>query len=238
MAPMITASMSTIAWREPSLEQAVASILPQVDWLNVFLQGYDRVPEFLHTSSKIFVVRDISAPESARLGASAKFHWLWQGAVAEGYHFAVDDDIEYPADYVRRCIDKIEALNRRAIVGFHGAIYKPIVRKYFRDRELWRFDKACDADRFVHMLGTGTSAMHTSALRLTRGDFTAANSCDLFLAIAAQRQQVPMLCMARPRGYLRALTTAYDPRAASAAPDYAQRMVELHNSIPEWRVYT
>ena len=44
---MITASMSTLAWREPGLASMVATIVPQVDWLNVFLQGYDRVPDCL-----------------------------------------------------------------------------------------------------------------------------------------------------------------------------------------------
>jgi len=230
---VITASMSTIAWREPGLAQAVASILPQVDRLNVFLQGYEYTPACLDDPR----VTVATGPDSA-FGASAKYHWVWDGLVVDGYHFAVDDDIEYPPDYVQRCIAKIDEYGKRAVVGFHGAVYKETVRKYFRDREVWRFDKACETNRFVHMLGTGTSAMHTSTMRLTREDFTAANSCDLFLALACQRQQVPMLCIARPAQYLKALRTAFDPRSASASEDYARRMVELHGSIPEWRIYT
>lgn len=203
----------------------------------MFLQGYAETPGCLR-NDKVFIVRDISAPESARLGASAKFHWLWNRAVADGYHFAVDDDLEYPPDYVNYCIRKIDEYGRRPIVGFHGAIYNPAVTSYYRDRTLWKYDAECSTDRFVHMLGTGTTAHHTSAIRLTREDFSAPNSCDLFLGIAAQRQSVPMLCLARPEGYLKPLPLAFDKRSASGPGEYARRMAALHKSIPEWRINT
>lgn len=241
---MITASMSTIGWREPGLATAVASILPQVDRLNVFLQGYPvissgqvLIPDYL-IHYKVNVEVDVDEPESAWLGASAKFHWLFHKLVADGYHFTVDDDIEYPPDYVQRCIAKIEEHKRRAIVGFHGVLYKEPMRRYFRDRQCWRFDKECDADRFVHTLGTGTSAFHTDTLKLTQRDFVLPNSCDLYLGIACQRQRVPVLCMARKRGYLRALPLAFDERSCSAPEEYGKRQVEIYRTWSPWTVNT
>jgi hypothetical protein len=222
---MITASMSTIAWREPGLAQAVASILPQVDWLNVFLQGHDRVPDCLH-SNKVTVVRDISAPESA-----------WRGAVAEGYHFTVDDDIIYPPDYVERCVRKIDELDRRVVVGFHGIIYPPRMVRYFKDRRAWPYDHGCDSDRFVHAIGTGTASFHTSALRLTRDDFAQPNSCDLYLGIACQKQRVPMLCLERKTGYLKPLPLGRDKRGCGKSEDYARRMVEIHETWSPWELH-
>jgi hypothetical protein len=229
--------MSTVGWREPGLGAAVASIIPQVDCLNVFLQGYAETPACLR-NDKVFIVRDISAPESARLGASAKFHWQWRRLVAQGYHFIVDDDIEYPPDYVQYCVRKIDEHERRPIVGFHGMVYKSRVTNYFSDRRLWPFNKSCKVDRFVHALGTGTTAFHTSAIRLTAADFAEPNSCDLYLGLAAQRQRVPMLCLARESGYLKALPLASDPRACSGPNAYEQRMARLHASIPRWEIYS
>lgn len=234
---MITASLSTIAWREPGLAVAIGSILPQVDRLNVFLQGYDRTPTCLD-DPRVAIIRDTDAPESAALGASAKYHWLWSGEVADGHHVVIDDDIEYPPDYVQFCVRKIDEYGRRAVVGFHGAIYKERVERYFRDRQSWGFNRGCDTDRFVHMIGTGTTAHHTSAIRLTREDFAAPNSCDLFLGIACQRQRVPMVCLERPAGYLKALPLAADPRAASAPVEYERRMVELWRSWQQWTIHT
>jgi hypothetical protein len=234
---MITASMATIAWREPGLSVAVASILPQVDRLNVFLQGYAQTPACLD-DPRVTVLRDADAPESAAKGASAKFHWHWHGLLADGYHVVIDDDIEYPADYVRRCVAAIDRHDRRPIVGFHGMIYKRRVSSYFRDRRVWPFDKRCRTDVPVHALGTGTTAYHTSAIRLTPADFAEPNSCDLFLGLAAQRQRVPMLCLARPSGYLKALPLASDPRACAGPSDYETRMARLHASIPHWEIHT
>lgn len=229
--------MSTIAWREPGLAIAVASVLPQVDRLNVFLQGYADVPPCLR-HPKVSIVRDDEAPESAALGASAKFHWLWHGLVADGYHFTVDDDIEYPPDYVQRCVGKIEEYGRAAVVGFHGMIYRKRVRSYFTDRQVWTFRHKCDSDRFVHTLGTGTASFHTSTLKLMREDFAQANSCDLYLGIACQKQRVPVLCIARKRGYLKGLSLSADPRAASAPDEYARRMVEIHDTWTPWTIHS
>lgn len=231
---MITASMSTIAWREPGLAIAVASLLPQVDRLNVFLQGYDRAPSCL-SHPKIAVV---NGGADTVFGASAKYRWLWDDAVASGYHFAVDDDIEYPPDYVQHCIREIEEYGGRVVVGFHGAIFDERMVRYFSDRRTWSFDRANDADRFVHVLGTGTTAMRTDTLRLSRADFEQPNSCDLYLGIAAQKQRVPMLCLARPGGYLKALPLSADPRSASAPEEYARRMVEIHDSWTPWQIHT
>lgn len=227
--------MSTIAWREPGLTRSVASILPQVDRLNVFLQGHSRTPSCLD-DPRVTIVRDIDAPESAALGASAKFHWVWHGLVADGYHFQVDDDIEYPADYVSLCVDKIEQHQRRTVVGFHGAIYNDRMRQYYQDRHLWHFTDACPSDRFVHMLGTGTASFHTSTLKLTRDDFAQPNSCDLYLGIACQKQRVPMLCIERRAGYLTALPLSSDDRATSAPYEYQRRMVEIWSTWKPWEV--
>ena len=234
---MITASMSTIAWREPGLAQAVASVLPQVDRLNVFLQGYADIPECLR-DDRVSILRDSDAPESAALGASAKFHWLWHALVADGYHFTVDDDIVYPPGYVRYCVRKIDEYERKAVVGFHGMIYRSRVRSYFTDRRVWTFAHKCDSDRFVHTLGTGTASFHTDTLKLTRADFALPNSCDLYLGIACQRQRVPVLCLARQRGYLKALPLAGDQRSASAPEEYARRMIEIHDTWNPWEIYT
>jgi hypothetical protein len=228
--------MSTIAWREPGLARAVASILPQVDQLNVFLQGYRLVPECLR-DQRVNVVFDTAEPDSAALGASAKFHWLWHELVSDGYHFTVDDDIVYPADYVAYCTRKIDEYDRRVVVGFHGIAYPPRMVHYFKDRRAWPYDHGCESDRFVHAIGTGTASFHTSALRLTRDDFAQPNSCDLYLGIACQKQRVPMLCLERKTGYLKPLPLGRDKRGCGKAADYARRMVEIHETWSPWELH-
>lgn len=233
---MLTASMSTVAWRRPALEQMLPTILPQVERLNVFLQGYDAVPDCLR-DPRVVVVDGRDQPAWLALKSTAKLFWIAQGLVEPGIHLTVDDDIAYPEHYVAGCAAAIDRFERRAVVGYHGAIYGPDVRHLYRDRREWHFEKACEAELAVHTLGTGVIAWHTSTLRLTPEDLPDWDAIDFRIAIAAQRQRVPMICLGRPAGYLKALQLADDPRACSGRDDYLERMVAFQRSHSPWVVY-
>lgn len=235
-AEVITASLSTVSWRAESLPRTVASILPQVDRLNVFLQGYPSAPACLD-DPKVTIVHGQDQPKWLALGGSAKFYWLCSGLVASGYHFTIDDDIVYPPDYVRRCIERIDRHGRKVAVGYHGVVYRDPCRNVFRDRDGWRFADACPEDSYVHVIGTGTLAHHTSTLKLSYEDFGAGNSCDIWFGIACQNQRVPLLCLARPTGYLTSdRELDQDERAVSAQRGQGERQAGFVNSWAPWRI--
>ncbi len=233
---MITASLTTVAYRRPALEQMLPTILPQVDRLNVFLEGYDTIPDFLR-DPRITVVAGRDHPQWLELRSNSKLFWIAQGLVDEGIHITVDDDILYPSDYVSQCASKIERYQRKAIVGFHGSVFKSDMGDIFRDRQLWHFDQACPTDVGVHMIGTGTTAWHTSTLRLMPDDVHDWDAVDFRVAIAAQRQRVPMVCLARDAGYLRALPLASDPRSCSELTSYKERMAGFYREHSPWTVH-
>ena len=52
---MITAGIASIPHRAENLRQTVLSLINQVDKLNVYLHGYDSVPDFLQ-APKIEVI--------------------------------------------------------------------------------------------------------------------------------------------------------------------------------------
>jgi hypothetical protein len=233
---MITASMSTVAWRRPALEQMLPTILPQVDRLNVFLQGYDSIPEFLR-HPKITIVDGRDQPQWLALKSTAKLFWIAQGLVADGIHLCVDDDILYPPGYAGYCAAKIGRYQNRAIVGFHGALYNAEVGHIYRDRTEWHYGKACAADIGVHTIGSGTIAWHTSALRLTLDDLPDWDAVDYRIGIAAQKQQVPMVCLSRDAGYLKSLPLASDTRSCSGHSEYTDRILGFYREWSPWRVH-
>lgn len=234
MEAMITASLSTVAWRRPALEQMLPTILPQIDRLNVFLQDYETVPDCLR-DPKISIVDGRDHPQWLTLRSTAKLFWAAQGLVADGYHFTVDDDIAYPSDYVRTCVAKIETYGRRAVVGFHGAIYKPEVGHLYRDRQSFDYRKQLATDTPVHTLGTGTTSWHTSALRID--DLGKWDEVDWVVAKAAQRQCVPMICLARGAGYMKDLPGSDDERSCSELDSYLARMADCYRSHPDWQIH-
>lgn len=193
--PRVFASLATIPARERGLRHVVAALLPQVDGLGVYLNEYDRVPPFLDRD-EIVVAR---SQDSGVRGDAGKFFW---SEATSGYQLVCDDDIDYPEDYVDRLVEGIERYGRRAVVGFHGCVLRDDLADYHTSRRLLHFTHALAVDSAVHVLGTGVAGYHTSAIRVRAKDFVAPNMADIWLALLAQRQRVPLACRRRPKGWL------------------------------------
>lgn len=228
--------MTTVAWRRSALEQMVPTILPQVDRLNVFLEGYNSIPDCLH-DPRVTIVHGIDHPQWTALKSTSKLFWVAQGLVASGVHLTVDDDILYPPGYATYVAACIERYDRRAVVGFHGAVYSAESKHPFRDRKVFAFDKALSVDTPVHTIGTGTAAWHASSLPLSVGNLGEWDGVDWAVAIAAQQQHMPMVCLARAAGYLTQLPEGHDPRSCGALDDYPARMLAAYRLHPDWQLH-
>jgi len=191
----VTASLASIPTRRASLEKVVEALLPQVDRLNVYLNGYPDVPPFLKRPS-ITVER---SQDHGDLGDRGKMFWAEK---AQGYYVTCDDDIAYPPDYVSTLIRRIEDHGRRVIVGVHGATLNNTVRHYYRDRTVTHFAESLGADKAVHILGTGTTAWHTATLDVRMADFPEPNMADVWLGLLAQRKKIPMASVARAKKWI------------------------------------
>lgn len=188
----ITACVASYPPREEKLERVIASLLPQVDEIHVYLNQYEATPSFLkHSRIKVML-----GGEENNLRDNGKFYFT--AKVRDGYCFTVDDDINYPSDYVSTLIRKVEFYERQAIIGLHGTIYSKPIRSFFRGRTLLHFEEALDKDTIVNQLGTGTVAFHTQLVRPKLEWFQATGMADVWLAAQARRMNIPMVCMERP----------------------------------------
>lgn len=216
----VHAAVASIPGRQAQLAAVVAAIAPQVDVLHVYLNGYATVPDFLQGKSAVRVARSQDWGDARDNG---KFHFLGE---AGSYYLTLDDDLAYPADYVRTLLLNIEKYGRRAVVGVHGVLLAHPMTRFYANRTVLGFRHGLVADRSVHLLGTGTVAFHRDTLALTYSDFGEPGMADLWLAIAAKRQGVPLRCIARGPGWLRPLGEAGQPSLygeyARAAGDEVQ----------------
>jgi len=196
----VTASLASIPARESLLREVVARLLPQVDRLNVFLNDYAALPEWLE-HPRVTVAR---SQDHGDLGDAGKFFWADS---VRGYHLTCDDDLDYPADYVERIVADIETLRRRAVVSYHGVRLRENFTSYYKvgDREVFHFKDPLAEWLGVHLGGTGVMGYHSSALRVSRHDFRHPNMADIWLGLLAQQQKVPIVTPPRRANWLRDL---------------------------------
>lgn len=190
-------SIASFPPRIESLKSTIESILPQLDELIIYLNNYPEIPDFT-SHSKIRVVRSQDAKGDLR--DNGKFFDLPPDANA--YIFTFDDDLIYPPDYVAQMIHQIEALGRSSVVGLHGVIFPDGEFTRLQQRTVYHFNKELSG-HFVDLLGTGTTAWHNSTLRISLSDFQTKGVCDLWFAIAAAKQEVPLFSIPRKKNWLK-----------------------------------
>lgn len=238
-AQRVFVGIAAIPSRRDALEKTVASLLPQVDTLGVYLNGWDDIPEFLNRS-KVKVAR---SQDHGDIGDAGKFFWV------DGYrglYFCCDDDIIYPPDYVERLKRKLSEHGYRAAVGWHGSMIKGNFTSYYTasSRRVFGFQHHRPWDTPVHILGTGCVAFHTDAMKVSLRDFPEPNMADVFFAILGQKQRVPFIVVAHDAGELVEIpgtqesSIQADSRGkAKTKKDTGRRQTQLIREIGAWRTF-
>jgi hypothetical protein len=79
--------------------------------------------------------------------------------------FFVDDDLEYPADYVTTSLATLKSLTSHSALAYHAAWWQPGASPRYRDRKTLAFWDACPDNRIVTFVGSGTLCLSTANLR-------------------------------------------------------------------------
>jgi glycosyltransferase involved in cell wall biosynthesis len=205
----VVASVCSIPQRQATFERMLASLAPQVDELHVYLDRYEHVPDFVrdcHPKLTVRLSRDLPG-----LRDNGKFVPLLDRP-DDCYFFTVDDDIEYPPDYVNALVKKIEHYGRLAVIGVHGVRIPEQPTGYFSDfRRVHLFIRELEQDKLVNNLGTGTVAFHSGHLAgLDYRAFLHSGMADLYLAAFCKARGVPMVAAARSENWLVQLEDSAD----------------------------
>lgn len=197
----IIASLASIPSRREMLRDSVASLLVQCDKVRVFLNNYPDVPEFL-SHPRIEVRRSQDWDDR---GDAGKMFWVDKDEGQVGYRLIVDDDLIFPPDFAEVMCAKVKAHKNRAIYATHGVLLRqPVVRYYEPSSRAatFHFRHAIAADRSVHIGATNALCFHTSAVQMKWADFKYCNSADIWLALYAQKNRLPVLTPARPANWV------------------------------------
>lgn len=193
--------IATMPSRAHTFEKALASILPQVDRLFVFFDKFIQVPAAFVGHAKIV---PLTVAEHGKLEGSGKF--LGVKLYADPcLYFCFDDDILYPPDYVEVMTRALYRHYLRAVVGLHGAFFRPPFLSFRQDRKVFHFTAELAVDAHIDTLGTGTIAFHTGNFRVDPRDWPHHDMDDLMIAIEAVKREMPRIAIRRPKSFLHAL---------------------------------
>lgn len=227
--------IASIPSRKAMLQRTIESLIYQVDYIHVYLNGYKEVPGYLN-NPKILAYKDQFLGNIGDLG---KLYFLTLEEVSTGYAFLCDDDIIYPGDYVYNMINHIENNNRKAVIGLHGIILKDKVKNYYKDRTVSSCLKTNTVNKFCHLLGTGAIAFHGSTVKYLFDSFgindKEKNMADIHFGIAAQRCKIPLLCVSHAGDWLKYMepeTTIFD-----TAKNDCSIQTKLVNRV-KWKIHT
>lgn len=222
----VTGSMVTIPSRAPILKKVIKSIITQVDHLNIYLNNFEKIPNFL-LNPKIEIYRSQDHGDIADNGKFFKANQL------EGFHFTFDDDIQYPSDYVEIYLNKLKDYQYQAAIGTHGIELKEGFIRYYdiSSRKNINFYKENPIDRYVHIIGTGTLGYHTSLLNFDLSEVDETHMIDIFFGLHCQKNSVPAICIERAANWLQEIETPSETRIFDKFSKNDKKQTELIKSI-------
>lgn len=195
----VYACLTTLPERIKALEETVASLLPQVDRLYIFLHGYNPtdLPAFLE-DPKIQLAYDI---EWGDKGDGDKFHWAKD---LQGYVLICDDDLIYPPDYAKVMIESIERYQRKAIITFHGIVMLPLpIASYYDDRYVYPCLGDVASEKPVQFGGTCVVGFHSDIGYDLSFEEKPVNMSDVHFGIWALEKGIPMYVVPHKAGWIR-----------------------------------
>jgi hypothetical protein len=217
MSEKIIISLASIEKRSNCLRQVVRSLINQCDKMNVYLNDYKKIPDFLNNKKINVITR-------GDIGDIGKFYNIEN---ENGIYLTVDDDIIYPSDYVYRMVEFLKSHKNKIAAGVHGCILNlNSMNNYYKDRNLTHYRHPLEKERVVHIIGTGTLAFHTSEIKIRLSDFEKKNMADVWFAILAHKQHIPMILITRSKMWLQDI-----PEATQMESIYSTSKGKNHGSF-------
>lgn len=245
---MLIANLATYPPRLDALLETSRVISQQVDTLNVILNEYTEVPKALASMPN---VNPIIPPHDTK--DTGKF---FPEISKDDTVVLVDDDLDYPIDYVQQSLDNMAKIPHASFVaGYHGTVYKKPGFSFgprsfkrwllFRGnnikfKETEKFYEALSKPRIVGQLGTGTVFLR--GIDQPPFEYMANSSkyVDIRFAKWCFDKQLPMVCLPRDDGWIKEIhfdETIYETFTLKAPKAVTQELQTFALNVPNQGTY-
>lgn len=210
MKKTVVFNIASVPSRIELLKKTIASVINQVDYINVALNGYNA--DDYHKLRQMYDYEKVSfLATDNTMGDAMKFRWV---DVLDCYYLTGDDDIAYPKTYVK---DMVKAIDKFGIVSHHGRTFQsfPINSYYHPEEPSRRFHclHAVEFNEPVQFAGTGVMGFHTDNFKPPFEIFKKKNLADIFISLYADSVGMPIWVLKHDADYFKYLkptTTIWD----------------------------
>jgi hypothetical protein len=200
---LTVAVMPTIPSRATTARAVVARLLPQVDRMVIVLNGHGGVPAW-YQNAKI-----VTCVNPAGTGPGARYR---VGLPERGHVLFVDDDLEYPANYVAKAREDLGRLGPRTVIAYHGAYWRAGSRTAYQDRQLVHYESASAVDVPISFAGSGTISVRAEELASVQRSVPPQHDMydDVWISGALARAGLRVVRPRTPERWIRSTPAAHD----------------------------
>lgn len=226
----VIGSLATIPSRIDLLSKVVISIIDQLDILNIYLNNYPAVPDFLNH-------KKIRCYTSQKYGDRADTGKFFPLQFYDGYLFTLDDDLVYPDNYVSSLREKVRLYNHKAFICVHGNILPNTpLESYYKQKKGLHYMRELLIDKQVDIPGTGTMAFHSDIYKVNLDDFLIPCLTDIWVFGIAKKLNIPVISVERGNNWIKPLIIKKDPHSIyekfNGNDNLPTKIINLIRSMP------
>ncbi|WP_139240122.1 glycosyltransferase family 2 protein [Fodinibius roseus] len=202
----IRGMMATYPARKKQLLHSIDSIIDQVQDLFIYMNDYNfEEYEKLRKNLPDKCVLLWDREEAGNLMDSGKFYMC---SKLTGYHLTLDDDLIYPPNFISRIVRNHKKLSNDntspLALGIHGRkISNYPMHSYFKDTEIYHFQRGLKSHTKVDILGTGGVLFHRDDLDMSMERCKSHGMADIWFSISCLKQGLDRYVIAHPDNWVR-----------------------------------
>ena len=181
----IVVALASFPPRKEGMVKVVKQMLPQCDYLCLYLNEYDEVPQEIIDLPNEDINRISIVVNGTNYKDYGKFYWIGK---FPGYYLTVDDDLSYPKDYCEKEVAELKKLGRKkVVVGMHGNDFTIVDGAFVVKKTCHSFTSEEKIAVPIDCIGTGAACFYPAALKFRFEDlekeYFADNDLDMTVSI-------------------------------------------------------
>lgn len=204
------AVLATFMKRFHVVKKVINNMLPQVDKIYIYANDYSEknkqdLLEIVNSKEKVEIL--LGNDHDGDIKDNGKLYLIDNivKKINHDYIIVIDDDLNYPSDYVEKHIHGCLKYNNNIVSCIHGGLYSNIIYDFFSDRYMYHYRTNIKENKVVTYSGTGTICIPCKFTKFINYEKTMhTGMVDIYFMNNMNFFDIKRICIAREKwGWLR-----------------------------------